>query len=317
MWRQKFKQRYLKETLTLNNASCNFMKNSERGVSLIITFFILVIILAVVLSISVILYSEIKIIRNIGDSVVAFYAADSGVEKTLYYDRQVVPPGATGGKRGVCSMCDELNRTCPANDSNMITNCGCQSNTGENCGPENCENCTITFNTTLSTSPQKTYSVTAVVSQELSPANPASKFSKLSIYSTGSYAGVLGSNEVERAVQLDVWKDETGSMSPEFIASAMPFAVDVADSTGIAIKAENINAFGRGIKSAKAYIQGYDRVGGTIIVDEWEIFPPDDGHYLEAGTYTIQYIGPIGVYFVDVEVCNNNSNCSTVSIDNI
>lgn len=55
--------------------------DSERGVSLIITFFIMIIVLAVVLSISILLYSEVKVIRNIGNSMVSFYAGESGIEK--------------------------------------------------------------------------------------------------------------------------------------------------------------------------------------------------------------------------------------------
>lgn len=76
-------------------------KESEKGISLIITFFIMMIVLAVVFSLSALLYSEIKVLRNIGNSVVAFFAADSGVEKVLFYDSQVVPEGA---QRGLCSM---------------------------------------------------------------------------------------------------------------------------------------------------------------------------------------------------------------------
>ncbi|MDO8486261.1 MAG: hypothetical protein Q7S77_01000 [Candidatus Staskawiczbacteria bacterium] len=81
-------------------------KNQEKGVSLIITFFILTIILAVVLSVSILLYGEVKIVRNIGNSVIAFYAADSGVEKILYYDRKQIPEG---GARGLCN----INNVCP------------------------------------------------------------------------------------------------------------------------------------------------------------------------------------------------------------
>jgi len=100
--------------------------DSQKGVSLIITFFMMIIILAVVLFISVLLYSEVKIIRNVGDSMVSFFAADSGVEKVLYYDRKVLPTLIKGecpigtecdpdqtcsnglctipAKRGLCSM---------------------------------------------------------------------------------------------------------------------------------------------------------------------------------------------------------------------
>jgi len=42
-------------------------QNTQKGVTLIITFFIMTIMLAIVLGISVIMYSGIKIIRNIGN----------------------------------------------------------------------------------------------------------------------------------------------------------------------------------------------------------------------------------------------------------
>lgn len=74
---------------------------------MIITFFIMIIILSIVLFVSIILYSEVRIIRNMGNSMVSLYAADSGVEKVLFYDRQVLPTiDEEGGvaKRGVCSM---------------------------------------------------------------------------------------------------------------------------------------------------------------------------------------------------------------------
>jgi hypothetical protein len=72
------------------------INKDQKGVSLIISFFIMVIIVAIVLAITTLLYNEIKMIRNIGNSVVAFYAADSGIEKVLYYDRKVIPVGSRG-----------------------------------------------------------------------------------------------------------------------------------------------------------------------------------------------------------------------------
>ena len=75
----------------MNNLVKSKILNSERGVSLIITFFIMIIILSVVLSVSTLLYGELRVMRNVGNSVVGFYEADSGVEKVLYYNRQVRP----------------------------------------------------------------------------------------------------------------------------------------------------------------------------------------------------------------------------------
>lgn len=118
----------------------NFYKNKERGVSLIITFFILTIILAVVLSISVLLYGQVKIIRNIGNSIVAFYAADSGVEKALYYDRKM---GVAQGIRGICGICD----LCLVNGD-----CNLCSVTGNDCDASSCSDCSISFSSEVNTS---------------------------------------------------------------------------------------------------------------------------------------------------------------------
>lgn len=83
----------------------------QKGISLIITFFVMVIILSVVLFVSVLLYSEVKILRNIGNSMTSLYAADSGIEKVLYYDRQVLPTLKSGktAVRGLCTMIVESN----------------------------------------------------------------------------------------------------------------------------------------------------------------------------------------------------------------
>ncbi len=119
------------------------ISNSEKGVSLIITFFILVIIIAIVLFLSTISYNEIKIIRNIGKSVVSFYGAESGTEKILYYDRRVVPENA---KRGICNMCN----ACPqGTSSEQALNCQDCAFSGNDCGITSCHECTISFDTAL------------------------------------------------------------------------------------------------------------------------------------------------------------------------
>ena len=56
---------------------------SNRGVSLYLALLIMAILLSIGLGISAILFGQIKIIRGIGDSVVAFYAADTGIERAL------------------------------------------------------------------------------------------------------------------------------------------------------------------------------------------------------------------------------------------
>jgi len=165
--------------------------DKQKGVSLIMTFFIMVIILSVVLAISIILYSEIKVIRNMGNSVVSLYAADSGIEKVLYYDRQAIPLISTGvncttqedcgpdqicdsdsfcktsAKRGLCAMFDSANnpKYCAEGNSDNGIYCNSQSKVdasgyGKGCDINTCENCQISFITTFD---NRKYTTTAKV----------------------------------------------------------------------------------------------------------------------------------------------------------
>lgn len=181
------------------------MINNQKGVSLIITFFITIIILGAVLSVSALLHSEIKVIRNVGNSVIAFYAADSGIEKVLYYDRQVLPTttdGTTMASRGLCSMylsepvsssgfvvwarnnsacikggsgdssiyCAPVVNTPKALDSNIPQ---------RGCDPERCDECEISFKTMFDNKTYYTYSVKAKVD----------KSNYLNVSSTGFFRG--------------------------------------------------------------------------------------------------------------------------------
>ncbi|MDP3093710.1 MAG: hypothetical protein Q8N16_03005 [bacterium] len=56
----------------------------SRGVSLYLTVMILALVLSVALGSSILLTSQIKSLRNIGNSVAAFYAAETGIERSLY-----------------------------------------------------------------------------------------------------------------------------------------------------------------------------------------------------------------------------------------
>lgn len=61
------------------------IKNKEQGVALIMALLILALIMVSVLSLSKIIISEVKMSVNTGNSIGAFYAAESGIEKGLYY----------------------------------------------------------------------------------------------------------------------------------------------------------------------------------------------------------------------------------------
>jgi hypothetical protein len=144
----------------------------EKGVSLIITFFIMMIVLIIVLSISVLLYSGIKVIRNMGNSVISYYAAESGVEKVLYYDRQVVLEDA---ERGLCAMLD--NCTTGTGTEKSIYCTVTSPNAGTDCVSTSCNNCSFTFTTVLD---DKSYKTTASV---------VSGSYHLDIKSTGIFSG--------------------------------------------------------------------------------------------------------------------------------
>ena len=198
--------------------------DKQKGVSLIITFFIMIIILSVVFSVSALLYSEIKVIRNIGNSVISFYAANSGIEKVLYYDDQVLPESAstdadgnqtiTVGPRGLCSMypynylfnslitntqwtntlaCPDssvvgLDNVVYCNVNNAINSGMPQSLSSDHdgCDPSVCDNCQIAFTGTLDNG--ATYSTTAKVFPS-SNALSTSQTSNFEINSVGNFGG--------------------------------------------------------------------------------------------------------------------------------
>ncbi len=143
--------------------------NNQRGVSLIITFFIMIIVLSVVLSVSILLYSQLKVLRNIGNSVIAFYAADSGIEKVLYYDWQV----KNGNIRGLCSMA--INCIQDPNPNNILTEHSIYCNDLKptsfigGCDPAVCNNCTISFDTSFGINGPTYHLIAEVKPSELYP----------------------------------------------------------------------------------------------------------------------------------------------------
>jgi hypothetical protein len=69
----------------------NINSQNNKGISLYFGLIIMAIFLAVALGLITILIGQIGIMRGMGNSVVAFYAADSGIEKTLML-RESLPP---------------------------------------------------------------------------------------------------------------------------------------------------------------------------------------------------------------------------------
>ncbi|HDL74966.1 MAG TPA: hypothetical protein ENH06_01100 [bacterium] len=60
-----------------------FLNKSSKGISLYLAIILMSLLLAIALGISTILFTEINIIRAMGNSVIAFYAADTGIEQVL------------------------------------------------------------------------------------------------------------------------------------------------------------------------------------------------------------------------------------------
>lgn len=57
--------------------------SKQKGISLYLSIMIMVVLLAIVLGISGILLGQLKTMRGMENSVIAFYAADTGIEKVL------------------------------------------------------------------------------------------------------------------------------------------------------------------------------------------------------------------------------------------
>jgi len=64
---------------------CNINNKNQKGVSLYFAIVILSVLAATLLALIAISISQIKVITSLGNSVIAFYAADSGIERVLYH----------------------------------------------------------------------------------------------------------------------------------------------------------------------------------------------------------------------------------------
>ena len=68
----------------------------QKGVSLYFAMIILSILLAIVLGLGTILVGQTRMIKGMGDSVAAFYGADTGIERILYEDKLCRQAGCEG-----------------------------------------------------------------------------------------------------------------------------------------------------------------------------------------------------------------------------
>lgn len=289
------------------------MKSPEKGVSLIITFFVMVIVLAVILSVSSLLYSEIKIIRNIGDSVIAFYAADSGAEKILYFDRQVFAKASEGQtiSRGLCSIFDfnavTNPKACVGNQQgstedqkslycNKLRDPEPLDTDGLGCDYDKCNNCKISFETAFN---GKEYTVTATVS----PLDDGSV--KLLVESRGSFQGTA------RQINIESTKEAVSELIT--IANACVDPKSASDVQSITISA-NVSGQLYTISKVLAVIKDDS---GTIMPDS-DSDPGGLSLSLISGDYSLgswsgTWQGPPGVYYVDLVAEDSDGNTRTES----
>lgn len=75
---------------------------------------IMAIMLAIVLGLNAILIGQIKITRDMGYSVVAFYAAETGIENSLYTEEAVlIPISLPNGASYTVTKLSKGESTCP------------------------------------------------------------------------------------------------------------------------------------------------------------------------------------------------------------
>jgi len=273
----------------------NFLKNykEQKGVSLIISFFVMLIVIAVILSITTLLYNEIKMIRNIGNSIVAFYAADSGVEKVLYYDRKMITGSET---RGLCSMfeydaIDNINK-CPTTIDNSTVNPALNCDNVQvlaldgASGCENCDNCQISFDTSYG---DKSYSVVA----QVTPGQ--TEESLLVIDSLGNFKNLT------RKIKLDMTETQPEDLIIIENAYVTPISSEVGTSINIVVKFRA----DKGISSIIAYIKtSYNQNHSEAVSVPLTLYSGS----IYDGIFSKTWSGLEDAYYVDIIATDTDGN---------
>lgn len=77
-----------------------FSFETEKGVSLYFAILIMAILLAAALGLSTISFLQVRMVKGMGHSVIAFYAADTGIERELYEENGTGTPPYIGNLGG-------------------------------------------------------------------------------------------------------------------------------------------------------------------------------------------------------------------------
>lgn len=73
------------------------IKNNQRGVSLLLVLLLTAVLLSIAFGVSRLSFGELKISREISRTIVAYYAAEAGIECQMYNDRLVGEELCGGG----------------------------------------------------------------------------------------------------------------------------------------------------------------------------------------------------------------------------
>ena len=169
---------------------------------------------------------------------------------------------------------------------------------GTGCNPDVCDNCTVSFTTTLPDN-EKTYNVSATV---IPSADGES--STLTIDSTGSFSSL------SRKVELYMTKAAASDLIVISDSYATPISSAVGTTITIAADVQSV----KGVSSVgteahiKATSDGDDVSGSpvSLTLSSGTVFD---------GTFTGTWTGPVGAYYVDIIITDVSGN--TLEQDNV
>src|SRR4030042_4084114 len=100
---------------------------NNKGVTLYLAILIMIVILAIALGLSAVLFSQIRTVKGVENSVIAFSAADSGIEKLVDLGIDATTTGSYSGflDNGASWEAEVLNPgdgDCPADTENFCIN---------------------------------------------------------------------------------------------------------------------------------------------------------------------------------------------------
>lgn len=250
---------------------------AQAGISLVVVVFVMTIMLSSVLGLGSIIITENKSAKSIGDSIVAFYKADSGVEQLLYYNRKSKPANPPEIISGICDICNQC--------VNCFTECQVKDNSDNGCF--NCQNCSIHYKSANG------YESSTII-------YPNGNYYTMDISMKGFY------NNTSRAVGLRISNKDFSSLSPsisEYSAKNnegnIDFTAKITAKNSELIDPATVKVHIR--NSTKATDPDVDSINLLSIKDN-----PD--YYL--GTWIPYDNG----YLFYISVCDQNQHCAQSAI---